>query len=312
MKNEKPLVSYVVTTYNIENFVEESVKCAFAQTYSPLEIVLSDDCSTDKTFEIMKKMAEEYNGPHKIVLNRNEHNLGITKHMNKAYLELATGEIIIAAHGDDISLPERTQKSCEFLKEYPECTACSFSVQAVNENGENIGAHSSKVNQLMIYELSKDGHRNIPAPSRAFYKEAFARFGPLNDDCPTEDELISFRAALFGKLAFLPDIMVKYRKHSTSSSNPENFDKFPLEKILKQQNDDMIKAVSMGLITENQRLEMYQNFEKGMYLRKKYRVYFANRTFKSLISLVMHKGLSLRGRLGYIKNHLLYIKEKFL
>ena len=113
-----------------------------------------------------------------------------------------------------------------------------------------------------------------------------------------------------GKLAFLPDIMIKYRKHSTSSSNPENFDKFPLEKILKQQNDDMIKAVSMGLITENQRLEMYQNFEKGMYLRKKYRVYFANRTFKSLISLVMHNGLSLRGRLGYIKNHLLYLKEK--
>lgn len=52
---EKPLISYVVTAYNIERFVREAVECAFAQTYSPLEIVLSDDCSSDRTFEIMKK-----------------------------------------------------------------------------------------------------------------------------------------------------------------------------------------------------------------------------------------------------------------
>ena len=95
--------------------MEESVKCTFDQTYSTLEIVLSDDCSTDGTFEIMKQMAEKYNGPHRVVLNCNDHNLGITKHMNKAYFELAYGEIIISAHGDDVSLPERTQKSYEFL-----------------------------------------------------------------------------------------------------------------------------------------------------------------------------------------------------
>lgn len=72
-----PLVSYVLTAYNVEEFIEESVKCAFSQTYENLEIILSDDCSTDNTFNIMKKMADEYDGPHKIVLNRNEKNLGI-------------------------------------------------------------------------------------------------------------------------------------------------------------------------------------------------------------------------------------------
>jgi len=102
----KPLVSYVLTAYNIEAFIEESVKCAFAQTYENLEIILSDDHSTDKTFDIMKQMAAEYQGSHKVVLNRNEQNLGITKHMNKCYLEMAQGDIIIAAHGDDISIPK--------------------------------------------------------------------------------------------------------------------------------------------------------------------------------------------------------------
>jgi glycosyltransferase involved in cell wall biosynthesis len=40
------------------------VEGAFSQTYSPLEIILSDDCSSDRTFEIMEEMAREYQGPH--------------------------------------------------------------------------------------------------------------------------------------------------------------------------------------------------------------------------------------------------------
>lgn len=311
MKESKnPLISYVVTAYNIENFIEESVKCAFAQTYSPLEIVLSDDCSTDKTFEIMQRMAAEYEGPHKIVLNRNEENLGITRHMNKAYLELATGEIIVAAHGDDISAPERTQKSWNFLSSHPDFTACSFNINAINENSDFLKEHSTIINNLITYEFNTKSTANIPAPSRAFYKRVMERFGPLNDDCPTEDELISFRSLLLGKNAFLPDIMVKYRKHTGSNSNPENFARFPLEMILKQQDDDMAKAVSMGLISENQRLELYKQLEKNMYIRKKYRVYFANRTIYSLLKLVAHKGLTFRRRLSYIKEHFIYLKSK--
>ena len=308
MKNaSKPLVSYVVTAYNIEKFIEESVKCAFAQTYSPLEIVLSDDCSTDKTFEIMQKMAKEYDGPHKIVLNRNEKNLGITRHMNKAYLELASGEIIVAAHGDDISLPERTEKSVDFFVNNTDFTACSFSIKSIDENGKFLNNQPGVVNHMFTYEFNTQSVANIPAPSRAFYKKVMEQFGPLNEDCPTEDELISFRSLLLGKNAFLPNVMVKYRKHSTSSSNPENFAKFPLEKILKQQNDDMIKAVSMGLITEAQRVELYNNLEKAMYIRKKYRVYFVNRNLKSLFKLIIHKGLTFRRRLSYVKEHLMYL-----
>ncbi len=305
------LVSYVLTAYNIENFIEESIQCAFNQTYEPLEIILSDDCSTDRTYEIMERMANEYKGPHKIVLNRNPENLGITKHMNKAYLELATGEIIIAAHGDDISLPERTEKLVNYLEEDSSCTQVSCGAICCDSDLNPLSEYYQKnfsVSEKRMYSLATGGKLSVGFT--AFRRSVMTLFGPLNDDCPTEDDPIGFRMLLSGNLCFLPDIMIKYRKHSTSSSNPENFDKFPLEKILKQQNDDMIKAVSMGLITENQRLEIHKTLEKNMYIRKKYRVYFANRNLKSLIPLVMHKGLSLRGRLGYIKDYLLYLKEK--
>lgn len=301
---QKPLISYVVTTYNIEKFVEESVKCAFAQTYTPLEIVLSDDCSTDNTYEIMKRMVNEYRGPHKVILSRNERNLGITRHMNKAYLELATGEIIVAAHGDDISLPERTQLSYAYLSENPHVTAVSFSVDAIDMNGSILRNHSAVVDCIHTYDFKCGG--NIPAPSRSFYKRVMEIFGPLSEECPTEDELISFRALLLGKNAFLPEHMVKYRKHMGSSSNPENFAKFPLDKILEQQERDMQKAVALGLIEEKDRSEKYAELVKGMEIRKRYRKYFASRSVSDLITLILFKKVSLRMKLHYIREHWRY------
>lgn len=304
---DRPLISYVVTTYNIEKYVEESVKCAFAQTYSPLEIVLSDDCSTDQTFEIMKRMADEYQGPHKIVLNRNVKNMGITKHMNKAYIELANGEIIIAAHGDDISKPERTEKAFQYLEKNPEVKAVSFSLKAFDEKGNILKEHSAMVGEEHIYTFQNGG--NIPAPSRAFYKTVMTTFGKLNNDCPTEDELISFRALLLGKTAFLPECLVYYRKHSMSSSNPENFDKFPLDKILKQQDMDMKKAVEMGLITEEKRVQVYQRLMVQKEIREKYRKYFSKRRIIDLVNLVFFPKVSMRLKLHYIKEHMEYIKN---
>lgn len=307
---EKPLVSYVLTAYNIEDFIEESVKCAFAQTYENLEIVLSDDCSTDGTFDIMQKMANEYDGPHKIVLNRNERNLGISQHMSKCYIELASGEIIIAAHGDDISLPDRTSQEVDFLINNTDYTAVSMGVLFTDKNGNIINSNnpSTTVTEFHSYDFVAGG--NIPAPSRAFYKRVMTVFGPLNKDCPTEDELITFRALMLGKNGFLPRVSTYYRKHEGSNSNPEFFDRFPLEKILKQQDDDMAKAVEMGLITQEQREAKYNELYKGMIIRKRYRYYFARRTVSSLLKLINPNDISFRTKLSYIKQHILYILSK--
>ena len=67
----KPLVTFIVISYNQEAFIRDGVEGAFSQTYSPLEIVLSDDCSRDRTFEIMQELAAAYRGPHRVILNRN-------------------------------------------------------------------------------------------------------------------------------------------------------------------------------------------------------------------------------------------------
>lgn len=129
-------------------------------------------------------------------------------------------------------------------------------------------------------------------------------FGPLNDDCPTEDELITFRAKMLGRNAFFPEHMVKYRKHRGSSSNPENFARFPLNLILKQMDDDMEKGIKMGLLTHEQRDELHNRVERGHRVRKLYRQYFASRKLKDLWILLRCPLVNCRGRIHYLRQHI--------
>src|SRR5256885_12918551 len=109
MSKEKPLVTFALFAYNQERFIAEAVRGALSQTYSPLEILISDDCSTDGTFEIIQKEVAEYKGPHEIRLNHNDPNVGFGAHINRM-MELAKGQLIVAAAGDDVSLPERVEE----------------------------------------------------------------------------------------------------------------------------------------------------------------------------------------------------------
>jgi len=77
---DRPLVTFALFAYDQERYIREALEGAFAQSYQPLEILLSDDCSTDRTFDIMREMAAAYAGPHRIRLYRNPTNLGVAGH----------------------------------------------------------------------------------------------------------------------------------------------------------------------------------------------------------------------------------------
>lgn len=106
-----PLVSFCLVAYKEEKYIRDAIKGAFSQDYPNLEIILSDDGSPDRTYEIMQEMASEYKGPHKIILNQNKPNLESRDHYCKVLYELSKGEFVVLADGDDISLPQRCSGS---------------------------------------------------------------------------------------------------------------------------------------------------------------------------------------------------------
>lgn len=102
-----PLVTFALFAYNQEKYIREAVEAAFAQNYHPLEIVISDDGSSDNTFEIILEMVQSYKGTHKVVALQTANNLGTLLHVAHV-AKISEGELFILAAGDDMSKPNRT------------------------------------------------------------------------------------------------------------------------------------------------------------------------------------------------------------
>jgi glycosyltransferase involved in cell wall biosynthesis len=248
---DRPLISFVLLAYNQEKFIREAVAGAFSQNYSPLEIILSDDCSPDPTFEIMQEMAAAYKGPHKIVLNRNERNLGIGQHFNRV-MKLATGEIIVPAAGDDISLPSRTFDSWSILHNDPSLKGVSVSIHIFHNDPYRDFPSDNDHYELSRYDIHNYLNRDIPlyAASRAFHRHTHDYFGPMTPECPTDDTSVALRCLLHGTVAVCSKIGVLYRQHGDNSSRPDNLRRFSRRMIHKDYLNSISLAFKGGLISE--------------------------------------------------------------
>lgn len=112
-----PKVSICMPTYNNEKYVSEAIKSCINQSYENLEICVSDDKSTDNTFEIVKELARLY--PKKIKYSQMDVNMGdksIAYNVNKA-LSMCDGKYVAILEGDDLMMPLRIEKQVKLLEE---------------------------------------------------------------------------------------------------------------------------------------------------------------------------------------------------
>lgn len=232
---EKPLISFCLFAYRQEDYIEQAIRYAFAQTYSPLEIVLSDDHSPDRTFEIMRKMTENYSGPHRIVLNQNPVNLGLVEHINHVVTQCATGELLVAAAGDDWSAPERVET---IFRKWDEGGREAYSIfsgtTVVDESGtqtirterpQDLGFPTGPV-QISCAAYIKQLGIYTPGATQAFHRDVFTRFGTLDITQKAEDRNIAMRAMILGKVLLIDDLLVFYRKNQSSISYSDNMLQF--------------------------------------------------------------------------------------
>ena len=218
---DKPLASLCVFFYNQEIFVEETVIGALSQTYENLEIILSDDCSNDETFDRIQEAIKDYNGPHKIVINRNDTNLGLVPHVNKVLYELCHGDYIFINGGDDISMPDRVSVGISYFSNNPQISAVTFSYIEINKYGEYI-KEKRHVNDsiLSLDDISYLSSSTFMTGGVALSlkRQVLSKFGPMSNDCQTEDSVLRFRALLLGLTMRSSHIGLKYRLHDNNIS----------------------------------------------------------------------------------------------
>ena len=208
------LVTLALFTYNQGRFIAEAVRGALAQTYSPLEIILSDDCSTDRTFEIIQQEVSDYTGPHKIRLNRNEQNIGFAAHINRV-MKMARGQLIVAAAGDDISLPERVKMLFSVYEASGRKAVSIYSNATIlNEKGkpEGLRLHNPDPEHHTLAWMS-ERIGGLLGCSHAWDRKVFDLFGPIHTEVINEDMIIPFRAAMIGEIRFIDEPLVLYRRH---------------------------------------------------------------------------------------------------
>lgn len=217
LNEQRPLVSFFVLGYNQEEYTRAAVEGAFSQTYSPLEIILSDDGSSDKTYEIMKEMAAAYDGPHKIILNQNAPNRRLVGNVNEL-MTLSSAEFVVKNDGDDISTPNRVEKlvACWIASEKKAKLVFSATV-SIDEKGIVIGKHQPRGS-------FPDIMRKEPTPLRivtdslhargaalSWSRELYDKFGPMLETAIADDSILPFRAAVLGEIAYIDEPLVYHR-----------------------------------------------------------------------------------------------------
>lgn len=218
MNKNNPLITFAVISYNQERFIAEAIESALAQTYSPMEIVISDDCSTDSTFDVIEQIVSNYTGPHKVILNKNRPNLGIAGNVNRVW-ELSSGELVVFQGGDDASLPYRTERLVAAWQAHEPRPDIVFSgVTLTDEMGKPIGQRTGVLSHMPTISETVTGRRPFVAGgcAAAYTRPVHFFVGPLSNGVIAEDFVYSFRALLGNGVVGIPDMLVMYRQHSQS------------------------------------------------------------------------------------------------
>lgn len=153
---EAPLVSVNMLTYNHEPYIAQAIEGVLAQqTDFGVELVIGEDCSTDRTAEICQDYAERY--PGRIRLLTQAHNLGMRAN-NRRTLEACRGRYIAICDGDDYwSDPRKLQMQVDAMEADPACGLCHTCAEVLDQQTGSrkpylkYDPHPSEFDRMMFY-----------------------------------------------------------------------------------------------------------------------------------------------------------------
>ncbi|WP_299888584.1 glycosyltransferase family 2 protein [uncultured Lacinutrix sp.] len=200
----QPLITVLIPTYNCELYVKEAVQSILDQTYSNFECIIIDDCSTDKTIEILKSFNDN-----RIKLIEKPKNSGYTNSLNYG-LTIAKGKYIARMDGDDISLPTRFEKQVAIFETNPKLVVCGSIFQIIDSDQVIYNPESHQEITLAMLKDSAIGHPT------AMLRASTLKEHNINYDVskePAEDYDLWVRLLEFGEFYNIQELLFLYRVH---------------------------------------------------------------------------------------------------
>ncbi len=219
--SDQPLISMLVMTYRQAPWVAQAIRGALSQTYQPLEIIISDDCSPDETWAVIQGAVAGYQGPHSLVVRRNETNLGIAGHLD-SLVRSARGELVVYACGDDVSAPHRVARIAD---EWARNGRGTFLAQShyvnIDDEGRPLSMNdgfSFRTDAFASLESLAETNMFVLGSSSAYTTDLIRRFPPFVRGLVHEDRATPFRARLLNApVVTIEEPLVQYRRSGVTS-----------------------------------------------------------------------------------------------
>lgn len=200
-----PQLSVIMSVYNGEEHLEESIESVLTQSFEDFEFIIVDDASTDKTEKILHELAAKDPRLHII---KNKVNMERSASRNKA-IENARAPFIAVMDADDVASPNRFKIQLDFMRNNPHIAACGGAIE-IYETGQ-ICIPPSK----FCLKISLLFGNRIYHPTTMLQKAAFQAVGGYSLQFPpVEDYDLWIRLLVAGyELDNIPDVLLKYRTH---------------------------------------------------------------------------------------------------
>jgi len=228
----KPLVSFIVITYNSSKFIIDTLESARLQTYPELELVISDDASSDNTVALCEEWLRENKNRFagtKIITS--PVNTGITGNYNRG-IKAAAGRWIKPLAGDDALLPTCIEDNVNYVLDHPDVKVLySYNRVYLNDfkeenflkltpNGLPVNIITPEITPQEQYNKLLAGDRIPFTPSLFLNRETLLQVGLPDEDLFSEHYQTLLKLTRSGnKLHFMEKETVKYRQHENASNN---------------------------------------------------------------------------------------------
>ncbi len=275
-KNE--LVSVLIPLYNHERYVEECLDSVFAQDMPNIELLLLDDGSTDKGFDVVCRWKETYGHRFARIEFDRQPNAGIT-HTFDRLIRKSKGRFILILASDDVLLQDSIAQRLDLLKE--------DGVMAVFGDAIPIDHEGGALGKSAIGELGEPSSRDALSDPRTLPWELIFRWNiygsvllcrreallnadglsVLNLNIYSEDMQLYYRFASQGSLRYLDKPVAKYRLHSANTSGvPENVSK--LRNCIYQSRKHSLNYMPwLPRIIVSQQAFTYYRWSQGLWAR---------------------------------------------
>jgi len=218
LQNE-PLITIGLPVYNGDNFIAEAVRSIMAQSYTNLELIISDNASTDQTESICRELAEQ---DPRIQYHRAAENHGAAWNYNRV-VELATGKYFRWLAHDDALEPSTLEKSVNILEARPEVALCFTWTQDIDHNGQPIAIKRSNVNSDAVepdkrfFGLSRVHPTHKCEEVFGLVHTDVLRNTKLIDNYTDSDRTLLAALGLVGPFYEIPEPLFLHRIHEDSS-----------------------------------------------------------------------------------------------